>query len=714
MKFAKTLLLLCCTQILLLAAAMNAQQAATSSTTAIVPRLVNFSGKTVDAENKPVSGIAGITFSIYKDQYEGAPLWMETQNVTADTEGNYAVQLGATKPQGLPLDLFSSGEARWLGVRINGGEEQPRVLLLSVPYALKAADAQTLGGLPASAFALAAPNNGSSSTASRTPAKLQSAISSSVSGTGATDYIPLWTNNTGALGDSVLYQLGTKIGVNTKSPAAALDVNGKVNASSGFDLAERNFAFGSYANDNAFLGFAGNTTMTGTGNTASGALALQGNTSGFGNTATGWLALQNNTAGCCNTAAGQSALQGLQGESTGSGNTATGYDALAAISSGSSNTATGISALQMNGTGSGNTATGAQALQSNTTGGNNTAAGSFALESDTTGSFNTAAGSQALEFNTTGPTNTASGYQALQANTTGGGNTAIGGGALEGNNGNDNTATGLEALGGNTSGSFNTATGYKALESNTTGINNTAIGDQSGGTLDSSRVTGNYDTFLGTYSNMSTGDLINATAIGACAVVSASNALVLGTANSVVCGDGSPTKVGINVSNPSNILTVLRGGGHAIADGWDTYSSRRWKTNIQTLHGALAKVEQMRGVSYDLKNSGKHEIGVIAEEVGAVVPELVTYEDNGKDARSVDYSRLTALLIEAVKQQQQEIQREKSLLRRQAAAIHDLKSELHETRQSVEKIKAQAGATQPTLVAEKISAKSRLDEGGQR
>src|ERR1700722_19993870 len=134
----------------------NAQQQPVSSTSsAVVPRLVNFSGKTADAEGKIITGIAGATFAIYKDQSEGAPLWMETQNVTADVKGNYTVQLGATKPEGLPLDLFTSGEARWLGVSINGGSEQPRILLLSVPYALKAADAETVGGLPASAFMLA-------------------------------------------------------------------------------------------------------------------------------------------------------------------------------------------------------------------------------------------------------------------------------------------------------------------------------------------------------------------------------------------------------------------------------------------------------------------------------------------------------------------------------------------------------------------------------
>jgi hypothetical protein len=126
---------------------------------------VNFSGKATDAQGKSVSGIAGATFAIYKDQYEGTPLWLETQNVQADTKGNYTVQLGATKPDGLSLDLFSSGEARWLGVTVNGGQEQPRVLLLSVPYALKAADAETIGGLPPSAFVLANKTQGNGGSA---------------------------------------------------------------------------------------------------------------------------------------------------------------------------------------------------------------------------------------------------------------------------------------------------------------------------------------------------------------------------------------------------------------------------------------------------------------------------------------------------------------------------------------------------------------------
>jgi hypothetical protein len=192
---------------------------------------VNFGGKAMDPQGKAISGIAGITFAIYKDQTEGSPLWLETQNVTADAKGNYAVQLGATKSEGLPLDLFTSGEGRWLGVRVNGGPEQPRVLLLSVPYALKAADAETVGGLPASAFMLAA-------SAQPGPAIAGAAISSSgsavpppatVTGAGAANFVPLWTGAS-TVADSVLYQSGTsttaKVGINTTAPAATLDVKG--------------------------------------------------------------------------------------------------------------------------------------------------------------------------------------------------------------------------------------------------------------------------------------------------------------------------------------------------------------------------------------------------------------------------------------------------------------------------------------------------------
>jgi hypothetical protein len=123
----------------------------------VVPRQVKFSGVVKDELGKPRTGMVGLTFAIYKEAEGGAPLWLETQNAQLDEQGHYAVLLGATRSEGLPVQLFASGEPRWLGwqVQLPGEVEQPRVLLVSVPYALKAADAETLGGMPASAFMLA-------------------------------------------------------------------------------------------------------------------------------------------------------------------------------------------------------------------------------------------------------------------------------------------------------------------------------------------------------------------------------------------------------------------------------------------------------------------------------------------------------------------------------------------------------------------------------
>jgi trimeric autotransporter adhesin len=236
MKSSGSQMVRCATTFLLAIFALqplaNPQQTG-SSASPVVPRLVNFPGKAADAQGKPLPGAAGVTFAIYKDQYEGAPLWLETQNVTADAKGYYSVQLGATKAAGLPLDLFTSGEARWLGVQVSGQPEQPRVLLLSVPYALKAADAETIGGLPPSAFVLAATAASagpSSSTPAAGAASAAPPASSDVTTTGGTvNALPLFTSATNVQ-SSAITQTGTgstaKIGVGTTAPLATLDVKG--------------------------------------------------------------------------------------------------------------------------------------------------------------------------------------------------------------------------------------------------------------------------------------------------------------------------------------------------------------------------------------------------------------------------------------------------------------------------------------------------------
>ena len=122
-----------------------------------IPRLIRFSGPVREADGKIPTGSVTLTFSLYTTQTGGAPLWSETQRVNLDAQGDYLVLLGASLPAGLPQDLFTSEQALWLGVQpqLSGVGELPRVLLVSVPYALKAADAETLAGKPVSDFVLA-------------------------------------------------------------------------------------------------------------------------------------------------------------------------------------------------------------------------------------------------------------------------------------------------------------------------------------------------------------------------------------------------------------------------------------------------------------------------------------------------------------------------------------------------------------------------------
>ena len=129
----------------------------TSACSQGVPHFVKFSGAIKNAARAPRVGVVAIRFVIYGDSTGGTALWQEVQNAQLDEQGHYEVMLGSTGSEGIPLDLFTSGEPRWLEVQalLPGEEPQPRVLLVSVPYALESANAQTLGGLPASAFAKA-------------------------------------------------------------------------------------------------------------------------------------------------------------------------------------------------------------------------------------------------------------------------------------------------------------------------------------------------------------------------------------------------------------------------------------------------------------------------------------------------------------------------------------------------------------------------------
>jgi hypothetical protein len=108
------------------------------------------------ADGSRPAPVETVMLSIYAEEQGGSPLWQETQTVAIDAQGRYTLLLGATHGDGIPPSIFAAGDAQWLGTTFNraGEAEGPRVRLTSVPYALRADNADTLGGLPASAYVL--------------------------------------------------------------------------------------------------------------------------------------------------------------------------------------------------------------------------------------------------------------------------------------------------------------------------------------------------------------------------------------------------------------------------------------------------------------------------------------------------------------------------------------------------------------------------------
>jgi hypothetical protein len=197
---------------------------------AAVPQLVKFSGT---ISGTP-AGTVSVIFALYKDQTGGAPLWQEVQNLAVDAAGHYTSLLGARSATGIPVEVFSTGEARWLGVQAERQPEQPRVLLVSVPYALKASDAETLGGLPASAFlrasaapgAVAAPANYINTAAVNAAAR--SAVAAAIAVNNPTlGYVPYFYDASGDLQNSSIFQATTgNVGIGTTNPAAMFTLVG--------------------------------------------------------------------------------------------------------------------------------------------------------------------------------------------------------------------------------------------------------------------------------------------------------------------------------------------------------------------------------------------------------------------------------------------------------------------------------------------------------
>ncbi|MBI1762809.1 MAG: tail fiber domain-containing protein [Acidobacteria bacterium] len=393
---------------------------------------------------------------------------------------------------------------------------------------------------------------------------------------------------------------------------------------------------------------------------------------------------------------------------TGFSNSFFGVNAGAANTTGRQNSFFGVNAGAANTGGRFNAFFGDRAGANNSGGGSNAFFGSAAGYSNMTGSANAFFGESAGSGNSTGEQNTFFGFRSGSSNQTGQGNAYFGAEAgLNGNGfansffgagagasvgatslnsffgrragiittGSNNAFFGAETGSANTSGAANAFFGAYAGAVNTTGIRNTFIGFSAapqhatgdfntfvGYASGLTQTSGSNNTLLGASTNFGANGLSYATALGAGAVVSASDTIMLGRPTGNVIAPGILTLPGVVY------LTGVNGGAtdqlcyHFSSKRIGACSSSlRYKSNVESLTSGLNVVQRLRPVTFDWKEGGAHDLGFIAEEVAAVEP-LLTYRNDKGEVEGVKYAQISAVLVNAVKEQQAQIEQLKRIV----------------------------------------------------
>jgi hypothetical protein len=176
----------------------------------------------------------------------------------------------------------------------------------------------------------------------------------------------------------------------------------------------------------------------------------------------------------------------------------------------------------------------------------------------------------------------------------------------------------------------------------------------------SNTITGLTNTNLSGSAGISNANLANSTISG---VALGSNLETLTFTDYLISGanyDGSAARTvsvaGTSVNTGNTLVARDASGdftaGSITATQYTSTSDISLKENVSTIENALEKVLSLRGVEYDRVESGEHQIGVIAQEVEKIIPEVVY----GNEIKSVAYANIVALLIEAIKEQQKEIE----------------------------------------------------------
>lgn len=341
-----------------------------------------------------------------------------------------------------------------------------------------------------------------------------------------------------------------------------------------------------------------------------------------------------------------------------------------------------------------NTAHGVSALNSNTTAAQVTAFGYQAAYSQTNPDGNSAFGYQAMYSNATGANSVAIGRRAAYTATDLDNTVAVGAYSLTSNTtGDNNTAIGKDSLYSNTTASNNTAVGYQALYSSNrtadTAANNTAIGFQAG----YSSTTSTTNTFIGIQagfynttgnSNVMIGS--NAGALSVNATTGDGNVYIGGGVRGSAAGNATEIVIGYLTTGKGSSTGFINPNSGGVYQGnnsssWSTTSDQRLKKNIVDNTDGLNKITAVRVRNFEYRlpeeveeldqacavpNTGV-QLGVIAQELQAVVPECVKEESTG--VLSVDPDNLTWYMVNA-------IQELKSIVDAQAAEIAELKAKV--------------------------------------
>jgi hypothetical protein len=599
-----------------------------------------------------------------------------------------------------------NGSARYLEILVKPSgnpailptQLSPRQLVTSTPYAIK-----SLGAMSADSLSINCVN---CITSSQIQSVQGSQVTGNIDGSQINGTIPVASVPAGSpsyIQNGTAQQGASNFNISGTGKANIVDVTTQYNLGGSRILSNA-------GTNNLFAGVGAGAVNTGGQNAFFGTNAGQSNTTGVGNSFFGFLAGQASTTSNFNSFFGNLAGQ----VNTGHDNNFFGNSAGASNTAGSFNSFFGNLAGALNINGSFNSFFGNSAGKAN-----NALYNSFfgyqAGTLNTIGEHNGFFGTFAGVDNSTGDNNAFFGYRAGSSNTTGSNNTLIG--------------VNADYIAADPTGDNDTLLGANT-HVNSGVSNGTAIGANASVTQSNSLILGSINGINGATADTSVGIGTTAPAFRF-HIIDPSNAglrVQINTAGGKVASFGDKGLfqidatgvaggrflvnevgfVGINTTTPARRLDVngtviIRQLGptgsnplclNAVSEVASCSSSLRYKTDVQTFLGGFDIVNRLRPITFTWKDSGMHDLGFGAEEVEKVEP-LLTFRNQQGEIEGVKYGQISAVLVNAIKEQQAQIEAQHQQLESQAKKIDLQNATIEALKQLVCHTNAQAEICKP-------------------